>query len=100
MRTLNYIKVWVTEPFSGGILKIFDGALRVLPNIYLQPIKEPSYEAVSKDSADYDRAHRKKEGYVLGYNQQDLPYVVFKNPPRWELEGEPVESVKVDISVD
>ena len=65
MKTLRYIKVTVTEPFSGGILKIFDGAKRVLPNIYLQPLKEPSIEGVSKAIVDYDRAHRKKGGYRI-----------------------------------
>lgn len=100
MKALKYIRVSVTEPFSGGIVKIFDSTLRVLPNIYLHPLQEPTYIGVSKKLADYYRAHRKKDGYILQFTREDLPYFFFKHLPRYEIEGEPSQNVEVDIGVE
>lgn len=99
IKILKYIKVTVQEPFSGGILKIFDGNLKILPNIYLHPLKEPSYEGISRDLGTYLEAKQEKDGYILFFTHRDLPYIAFKNPPHWEIEGEPKENVQVDIEV-
>ena len=100
MKILKSLRVTVNEPFSGGILRVFDGAKRVLPNIYLQPINEPSYEGVPKAIAKYDRAHRKKDGYILEYTQQDLPYINFEQIPNCQIEGEPKENVIIKINTE
>lgn len=96
MKVLKRLLITVNEPFSGGKLKIFDGAKRVFPNIYLAPLTEPSYEGVLRSVAAYDQLHRKKDRYTIEYTEQDLPYITFENLLHWELEGEPRESVNVE----
>lgn len=100
MNVLRHLKITIHEPFSGGILRVCDGAKQVLPAISLPSLKAPSYEGISKELADYDRAHRQKDGYILEFTRDDLPVFEIKYLLNASIEGDPKENIKVEFTTE
>jgi hypothetical protein len=92
MRILDWLRIAVTEPFSGGWLIIKNRDV-VLSKIYLPPLRPPDYSGIDSDTARYLDTHHLKNAYFF---QSDRLYLYFEGELDFVVDGEPKESVMIE----